>query len=106
MTLEARVDALERDVASLRIEVHGWATFAISADRRAGGAGEFLTLIHQDVNQIKQDVGGMKTDMAGLKTDVAGLRTATDEHTQILSEHTQILAEHGQMLREILGRLA
>src|SRR5262245_59965369 len=98
MTLEARVDALERDVASLRIEVHGWATFAISADRKAGGSGEFLTLIHQDVSQIKQDVGGIKTDVAdlkaglagvnadvaGLKTGVADLKADTDQHTQIL----------------------
>jgi hypothetical protein len=82
MTLEARVDALERDVASLRSETRGWATFAISGDRKAGAPGELLTLIHQDVNDIKAGVAAIR------------------------SEHGQILNEHGQMLREILDRLA
>ena len=84
MSLEARVEALERDVAALRTETRGWATFAVSADQKAGVAGELLSLIRQDVNEIKQDLGIVKAEVAG---------------------HTGTLDEHTGMLREILSRL-
>jgi len=40
MGLEARVDALERDVASLRAETRLWAAFATSADQKTIAVGD------------------------------------------------------------------
>src|SRR5258708_3916215 len=120
MSLEARVDALEREVAALRTETRGWATFAISGDRKAGAAGELLTLIHQDVNDIKADVTGhgkiLNEHSAMLREHGRILASHTETlnghtqilngHTETLREHGQMLREHGQMLREILSRLS
>jgi hypothetical protein len=103
MSLEARVDALEHEMAVLRAETRGWAAFAISADRKAGAASELLTLIHQDVNDVKAEVGAIRSEHGQI---LASHTQTLDGHTEILNGHTETLNEHGQMLREILSRLA
>jgi ABC-type transporter Mla subunit MlaD len=113
MSLEARVDALEHDMAALRAETRGWAAFAVSADQKASAASELLTLIHQDVNDIKAEVTG-HTEVLNGHTQTLNGHTQTlnghtqtlDGHTRILNGQTQTLNEHGQMLREILDRLS
>ncbi|MGH3395546.1 MAG: hypothetical protein ACRDPO_12740 [Streptosporangiaceae bacterium] len=131
MTLETRVDTLERDVALLRAETRGWATIAMAADRKADMNAELLNLIYRelleinttlkpdvaslktdvgvlktDVSDLKTDVGVLKTDVSDLKTDVGVLKTDVAAHGDILREHGDMLREHGGMLREILARLA
>ena|SRR6185437_14281598 len=117
MSLETRVDTLEQDVALLRAETRGWATFATQADRKSNMNAELLNLIYRDVSEMKAtllpDVTTLKIDVSELKTEVAGhgeiLRehSATlQEHGEILREHSSTLQEHGEMLREILARLA
>jgi hypothetical protein len=113
MSLEARVDALEHDMAALRAETRGWAAYAVAADQKAATAGELLSLIRQDVNDIKTQVTGHTQTLDGhtqtldRHTQTLDRHTQTlDRHTQILNGHTQTLNEHGQMLREILDRLS
>jgi ABC-type transporter Mla subunit MlaD len=134
MSLEARVDALEHDMAALRAETRGWASYAVAADQKAATAGELLSLIRQDVNDIKTRVTGHTQTLDG-HTQILNGHTETldghtqilnghtetldghtqilnghtetlDGHTQILNGHTETLNEHGQMLREILDRLS
>jgi hypothetical protein len=113
MSLEARVDALEHDMAALRAETRGWASYAVAAEQKAAAAGELLGLIRQDVNDIKTQVTG-HTQTLDEHTQILNGHTQTldghtqtlDGHTQILNGHTQTLDEHGQMLREILDRLS
>jgi hypothetical protein len=106
MTFEARVDALEHDMAALRAETRGWAAYAVAADQKAGAAGELLSLVRQDVNDIKAQVTG-HTETLSEHGQILNEHTAIlNEHTTILNEHTTILNEHGQMLREILDRVA
>ena len=62
MGLEARVDALERDVASLRAETRLWAAFATSADQKTIPVGELTTHIHQDGNDIKAEVAAIRSE--------------------------------------------
>jgi translation elongation factor EF-1alpha len=113
MSLEARVDALEHDMAALRAETRGWAAYAVAADQKAATAGELLSLIRQDVNDIKTQVTGHTQTLDGHTQTLDGHTQTLDGHTQILNGHTEILNghtetlnEHGQMLREILDRLS
>ena len=110
MSLETRVDTLERDVALLRAQTRGWAAIAIAADRKSDMNAELLKLIYRDVSEMKTtlmpDVATLKTEVAA-HGDILREHSATlREHGDILRGHGDILREHGEMLREILARLA
>lgn len=55
-SLEQRVSTLESDVRDLRAQTQGWAEYAVSADRKAGAAGQMLSLLHRDVTAIREQL--------------------------------------------------
>ena len=62
MSLEARVDALEQDMAALRAETRFWAVSAASADRKTNAVGELILHIGQEVNDIKAEAAAMRKE--------------------------------------------
>jgi hypothetical protein len=62
MTLEARVDALEQDMAALRAETRMWAAFASSADRKTIAVGELIMHLDQQVNDFTAEAAAMRKE--------------------------------------------
>jgi chromosome segregation ATPase len=92
-SLEQRVSTLEDDVRGLRAQTRGWAEFAVSADRKAGAAGEMLTLLYRDTTAIRETLArhderfsaletrlsGVEAELATLRTELGGLKTELGE---------------------------
>ena len=66
--LPARLDAIEKDVAEMKIDIA-----ALKADMAKVKAD--ITELKTDVSQLKTDVSQLKTDVSQLKTDVSQLQT-------------------------------